>query len=288
MDSYFEWLKNAVKQNTSSQTMEEAVTAASIPHSIPITDIVDTHQPLEYPEYELQLIDMNDDEDVFEFNSLGDIERYLRNPQISTQEVFDLVYKILVDEDVDHEIATKLISIAFQRFFEDLNIDNFYVIDKPYQLFFAMYKYFFVTYEIPRLALAILMLYIVKHEQLRNIYLAPFKQITLNNEKNINVLLSLFRYVPVEDILDVSKDDEFHEYFEQFMKRLSTEPDVLKFFGIDKEDYELLLPYLIEDDNTINALFKHLFNSGNSEFCKYECLVLLTGTNVNVGECENG
>jgi len=277
--NYLEWLKETIKQKV-SDTQVEAVTTASIPYTIPVDS--DIHHDVEYPEYQLQLMD--DDEDIIEFQDYDDIERILRNPHLSTQEVFDLVYKILVDEDLDSEIGLKLIGIAFQRFFEDLNIDGFYIIDKPYQLFFAIYKYFFVTYEIPRLALAILMIYIVKNEALRNLYLSPFKELTLNNDKNITALLSLFRFVPLDSILDIVKDDAFHEYFEQFMKQLSNEPDVLQYFGINKEDFDVLLPYLIEDDNTITALFKHLFNSGNGELCKYECLALLTGMGVGEGQ----
>ena len=289
MEYYLEWLKQVAKER-----FDETNTSASIPqvsttkHAQPAMyfynpDVkVDIANSVNYPEYEWHPGDDSVDEDVVEdFGSMSDVERYLRNPNISTQEVFDLVYKILTDEDdLPTEKALQLVGIALERFFEDLSIDKIYVIERPYQLFFSIYKYFFTTYDIPKLALAILMLYVIQHNKYRNLYLQPFASITLNNQKSLNVILSLFRYVPVENLIDVVKDDKFKDYFETYMKKLSNEPEVLELFGIDPNDFEILLPYLIEDDNTINALYKQLFNLGVGEFCKFECLTILTGTMV--------
>jgi len=289
MEYYLEWLKQVAKErfdetNTSASIPQVSTTKPAQPAMYFYNpDVkVDIANNVNYPEYEWYPGDDSVDEDVVEdFGSMSDVERYLRNPNISTQEVFDLVYKILTDEDdLPTEKALQLVGIALERFFEDLSIDKIYVIERPYQLFFSIYKYFFTTYDIPRLALAILMLYVIQHNKYRNLYLQPFASITLNNQKSLKALLSLFRYVPVENLIDVVKDDKFKDYFETYMKKLSNEPEVLELFGIDPDDFEILLPYLIEDDNTINALYKQLFNLGVGEFCKFECLMILTGTMV--------
>ena len=286
MNSYVEMLKQLAKKkfvSEASSIFDETNTTASIQY-VPDVKPSDVYHPVFQPEYNIYPYDDSLDEDLIE--DYSDMERILRNPGLSVQEVFDLVYKLITDDEYELEgdKVLKLVGIALDRFFESLAIDAPYVIEKPYQLFFAIYKYFFVTYAIETLAIAILLMFIAKHPNYKTIYLKPFANLTLNNQKSINGLLAAARYVPVEELIEVSKDDDFHEYFTKFLKRISTEKDILMIFGIDKSDYELLLPYLIEDDNTIDALFRQILNTGSGELCKFQCIALLTGNGAESSE----
>jgi len=275
MEAYIEFLKNAAKSKFGSLT--ESVDQQLSP-MIPVDN-----DEKSYPEFEWFYGDDSVDEDIIEDMNDADVIRILRNPNISLRDVFDYVYKILIDEDdLNEELSMKLVAIALERFFEELSIDHIYTIDKPYQLFFTIYHYMFVTYTIQQLALAILMFYIIKHKEHRQQilfpYLTSFKQITLNNEKSILALLTLFKYVPCDEILSVvDYDDDFIVYFQTFMKKLSQDATTLQLFGIDVEDFRVLLPYLIEDANTIRALYtKLIFNQQIGEYCKFCVLHCLT------------
>ena len=105
----------------------------------------------------------------------------------------------------------------------------------------------------------------------------------MNNNKNINAILSAIRYVPIDDLLSiVDTDDDFVDYFKGFLKKIANEKDVLELgYSIDINDFQLLLPYLTEDSNTVRALYKLIFNLGVGELCKFECLMMLTGSEVS-------
>jgi len=276
---YLQFLKRQVeKMYTNSDNIQESTMVADIS---PVASIEGEEKF--YPEYTIFPYDESLDEDLIE-DADDDFVKQLRNPELSLQEVFETVYVILTsNEEIEDETAMKLVAIALERFFEYLNIDRTFPISKPYQLFFAIYRYFFVTYAIERLALTVLLFYVTKHKRYLNLYVKPFTNITLNNAKNINAILSAIRYVSFEDLLSiVDTDDNFIDYFKGFIKRIANEKDILELgYGIDINDFQLLLPYLTEDDNTVRALYKLIFNLGIGELCKFECLMLLTGSEVS-------
>ena len=289
--SYIDWLVSVIKERY-QKTKQEAVTTSSIPYYSPNSDFTQTilrdflsYQEVkvhEWQEYTWYPGDDSDDEDLTESESnIDDIIRYLRNPSLSIEEVFDIVYTLLTDDEIELNDTDALILVAFalNTFYSRINFDTASVIDKPYQLFFGIYRYFFSTHSIPTLLVGVLLLYAIQHNKIRDMYLASFGSITLNNQKNLLALLSLLKYVSIEDLYEIviENEDDFFEFYKSFLVKLAEDETSLRLFGINPSDFRALLVILTEDRNVMQGLYTLIFNQGLFELCKHEVIHLLTG-----------
>ena len=280
---YIEFLKSIVAKQSKPITIQESTTTTNItpvpkftgPPILPYVDINPDKSQLVHLvnisefEWKRQYVD----EDVLiDSEDIGVDYRTLMSRELDIEEIFDIVYGIVSDDNVDRETKIRFVSIALERFFEEFEVDAQIDIHRPIKLFFLIYRYIFNTNLIGSMIVAAIGYYLHKNEDLKYKYLAD--RIFAYGEEYFSNIKHTIRCMDDETIIELIEDDKVYQFIMDFLLKVVNDTSILTYvFGIDQEDFSMLLSVIVSSPRVVYNIIKHLFAKGKLHLCKYNFLV---------------